>query len=209
VAGDRRAACSAGRRLGVADRQWDVQSLCTKWKVRHVVGHLIFGSDMKTGPVLAGIVKSGMNFNRYIARVGLELGAAPSDELLARFRSTVGLHRTLKGAPPEILLVDTVCHAGDIRWPTATTRSIPAATMVTVADTMKGIGFPLQAKKRIAGLRLSATDTEWTFGDGPSVEGPLASLILVMAGRPAPLKDLSGAGAPALRARVERRPTQM
>src|ERR1022692_1164889 len=56
------------------DSQWDAQSLCARWKVRHVVGHLIFGADMKTGPVLAGMVKSGMNFNRFIARGGLAVG---------------------------------------------------------------------------------------------------------------------------------------
>jgi hypothetical protein len=79
---------------------------------------------------------------------------------------------------------------------------VPKATLLTVADTVKRIGFPIQTKKRIAGLRISATDSEWSTGDGPSVEGPLASLILVMAGRKAPLEDLSGEGAQILHARV-------
>jgi uncharacterized protein (TIGR03083 family) len=59
------------------DSQWDAQSLCSEWAVRHVVGHLIGGADVKTGPFLAGMVKSGMNFDRFIAREGLALGAAP------------------------------------------------------------------------------------------------------------------------------------
>ena len=189
------------------ESQWDVQSLCTKWKVRDVVGHLIFGADMKMGPVLVEMLKSGMNFNRCIARIGLQLGAAPPDELLARFRNTVGLRRTLNGAPSEILLVDLVCHSQDIRRPTALTRSVPETTLVTVADTMRGIGFPIQTKKRIAGLRMSATDADWSIGEGPGVEGPLASLVLVMAGRAAALDDLSGDGTPTLQARVERSPT--
>jgi hypothetical protein len=82
------------------------------------------------------------------------------------------------------------------------TRSVPEATMLTVADTMKSIGFPIHTKRRIAGLRMSATDADWSTGDGPSVEGPLASLILVMAGRPAPLEDLSGDGMQTIRARM-------
>jgi len=184
------------------DSQWDAQSLCAKWKVRHVVGHLIFGADMKTGPVLAGMLRSGMNFNRFIARGGLAIGAAPPGELLGQFRKAIGLHRTLKGAQPEIMLIDLVCHSDDIRRPTGMTRSVPETTLLTVADTMKGIGFPIHTKKRIAGLRMSATDSDWSAGDGPSVEGPLASLILVMAGREAPLKDLSGDGTQTLRARL-------
>ena len=63
--------------------------------------------------------------------------------------------------------------------------------MLKVADTVRKLGFPIHAKKRIAGLRLLATDSDWSV---PSVEGPLASLILVMAGRKAPLEDLSGEG---------------
>jgi uncharacterized protein (TIGR03083 family) len=182
--------------------QWDAQSLCSEWKVRHVVGHLIGGSDVKTGPFLVGMLKSGMNFNRCMAREGLTLGAAAPNELVTQFRKTVGTRRTPPGANPEIMLTDLVCHSVDIRRPTGITRSVPEATLLTVANQVKGIGFPLQVKKRIAGLRLSATDSDWSAGDGPSVEGPLASLIIVMAGRTAPLADLSGEGTPTLQARM-------
>jgi len=186
----------------LADSQWDTQSLCSKWKVRHVVGHLIFGADMRTGPVLAGLLKSGMSFNRFMARAGLAIGAAPPDELLRQFSKTIGTRRTLPGTVPEILLIDLVCHSGDIRRPTGLSRTVPQATLLTVADMLKGIGFPIHAKKRIAGLRMSATDCDWKAGDGPSVEGPLAALIFVMAGRQAPLEDLSGEGKQALQARL-------
>ena len=186
----------------LADSQWDAQSLCTEWKVRHVVGHLIFGANMTPGPVLAGFLKSGLSFNRFIAREGQSIGAAPAGELVQRFTDTIGMRRTLPGAVPEILLIDLVCHGADIRQPTGLSRPVPEATLLTVADTVKGIGFPLQARKRIAGLRLSATDCEWSTGDGALVEGPLASLILVMAGRKVPLDDLSGAGTQTLRARM-------
>jgi len=196
-------------RLALADdlatfdhSQWDTQSWCSDWKVRHVVGHLVGGADVKVGPFLTGMLKSGMNFNRFLAREGLTLGATASHELLGEFKKTVGTRRTPPGAKPEIMLLDLVCHSGDIRGPTGITRSVPEATLLTVADTVKSIGFPLHAKKRMAGLRMSATDSDWSAGDGPSVEGPLASLIFVMAGRKAPLEDLSGEGKQTLQARM-------
>ena len=184
------------------DAQWDSQSLCTEWKVRHVVGHLVGGADVKMGSFLTGMLRSGMSFNRCMAREGLEIGAVSPDELLGQFRKTIGVHRTPPGAKPEVMLVDLVCHSADIRRPTRMTRSVPEATLLTVADTAKRIGFPIQAKKRVAGLRMSATDFDWSAGDGAVVEGPLASLILVMAGRTAPLEDLSGEGMQTFRARV-------
>ncbi len=184
------------------DSQWDTQSLCDEWKVRHVVGHLVGGADVKAGPFLVGMLKNGMNFNRTMAREGRALGAAPPEELLGQFRKTIGTRRTPPGAKPEVMLTDLVCHCGDIRRPTGMTRNVPEATLVAVADAVKGVGFPLGAKKRIAGLRLSATDSDWSAGDGPSVTGPLASLIFVMAGRRAPLADLSGEGTNFLQARM-------
>jgi uncharacterized protein (TIGR03083 family) len=184
------------------DSRWETQSLCSEWKVRHVVGHLVGGAEVKTGPFLAGMLRNGMNFNRLMAREGLARGAAPPEELLGQFRKTIGMRRTPPGARPEIMLLDLVCHSGDIRRPTGMTRTVPEATLVKVADTVTGIGFPLHAKKRIDGLRLSATDSNWSAGDGPSVEGPLASLILVIAGRKAPIEDLSGEGAQTLSTRV-------
>jgi hypothetical protein len=157
------------------DDQWDAQSLCREWKVRHVVGHVIAGADVKTGPFIANAQK---------------------------WPHLQSLHRAPPGAKHEITLTDLVCHCAHIRRPIGITRSVPKATLLTVADTVKRIGFPIQTKKRIAGLRISAIDSEWSTGDGPSVEGPLASLILVMAGRKAPLEDLSGEGAQILPARV-------
>ncbi|MGB9112678.1 MAG: maleylpyruvate isomerase family mycothiol-dependent enzyme [Acidimicrobiales bacterium] len=184
------------------DSQWNAQSLCSEWKVRHVVGHLIGGADLKAVPFFAGLCKSGMNFNRFMARQGLALGIASPDELLRQFRKTIGMHSTPPGANSEIMLIDIVCHSGDIRRPTGMTRKVPEAALLTVADLVKRVGFPLQAKKRIAGLRLSATDSDWSAGDGPTVEGPLASLILVMAGRIAALGDLSGEGRQILQTRA-------
>ncbi len=184
------------------ETQWDAQSLCSAWKVRHVVGHLIGGADLAMGSFLAGMLKSGMNFNRCMERDGLARGGVPSDQLLGQFKRTIGLHRTPAGAKPEIMLLDLVCHCADVRRPTGATRLVPESTLLTAADTVKTVGFPLQAKKRIAGLRLSASDSDWSVGDGPSVEGPLASLVLVMAGRSAPLEDLAGDGLPRLQSRL-------
>jgi hypothetical protein len=50
------------------------------------------------------------------------------------------------------------------------------------------------AKRRIAGLRIHATDADWFHGEGPEVSGPLTSLILAMTGRKGAHQDLTGEG---------------
>src|SRR5579883_1287535 len=36
---------------GLEESRWDIQSLCSQWKVRHVVAHLVAGADVKAGPM--------------------------------------------------------------------------------------------------------------------------------------------------------------
>ena len=65
---------------------------------------------------------------------------------------------------------------------------------------------PIGAAKRLRGLRLAATDLDWTTGDGPIVEGPGEALLMAMAGCPAALPELSGPGTPTLAERITSRP---
>lgn len=196
---EREALCSdlAGLDAG----QWDTQSLCEKWKVRHVVGHLVEGGDVNAS-MLIGLVRNGLNFNRFMANQALEAGGASPESLVARLRGTIGKHKAPPGAKPVNMLIDTVCHSADIRRPLGINRPLPEETLGEVADNLVKVGFPIGASKRAAGLRLVATDIGWSVGDGPVVEGPAESLILAMAGRRAGLDDLSGDGLAVLRSRV-------
>jgi hypothetical protein len=47
---------------------------------------------------------------------------------------------------------------------------------------------------RVRGLRLVATDLDWTHSNGPEVRGSGEALLMAMAGRPAALRDLDGPG---------------
>ncbi|MDE3206118.1 MAG: maleylpyruvate isomerase family mycothiol-dependent enzyme [Acidobacteriota bacterium] len=182
--------------------QWDTQSLCAEWKVRHVVAHLAYSNSVGVGRFLVGLVKSGFSFDRYMAEDARVTGSAPPESLLAALRATVGVHKAPPIAKPVNMLVDTVCHAADIRRPLGVPRAVPEETLVEVADALHKVGFPLEAKRRVAGVRLVARDAKWTAGDGPVAEGPLESLVLVMSGRRAGLVDLSGDGVGVLETRM-------
>jgi hypothetical protein len=60
----------------------------------------------------------------------------------------------------------------------------------------------MPARKRIKGLRLVATDVDWSHGEGPELRGPAEALILASLGRSAALAELEGAGSAALQAAV-------
>lgn len=185
----------------IEPRQWDVQSLCSAWKIRHVVAHLVRGAQVTMGGFAAGMLKNGMNFDRYIARQALAAGAAPPQVLLAGLKATIGKRSVPPMTTPVTMFSDIVCHSADMRRPLGISRTLPEETLIEVANSVKAAGFPFGAKRRIAGLRLVATNATWSTGDGPQVGGPLESLILAMAGRPAALEELSGDGTTTLRAR--------
>lgn len=50
------------------------------------------------------------------------------------------------------------------------------------------------------GLRMVATDIDWSVGTGPEVHGPGEAVLLASAGRSAALADLDGPGTARLRA---------
>jgi hypothetical protein len=56
------------------------------------------------------------------------------------------------------------------------------------------MGWPFHAERRLAGLALRATDTDWAVGEGPEIAGPALALLLLSTGRTACLDALRGDG---------------
>jgi uncharacterized protein (TIGR03083 family) len=93
-------------------------------------------------------------------------------------------------------------HGQDICRPLGIRRVLPEGHLVPVADFVKNDVHIFGAKKRIAGLTLTATDMDWSHGSGPEVTGPAEALVMMMAGRLVALDDLSGEGKVALATRA-------
>jgi hypothetical protein len=60
----------------------------------------------------------------------------------------------------------------------------------------------LRSRKLAQGLRLVATDMDWSSGSGPEVRGQGEALLLAFAGRAEVVDELSGAGARILKSRL-------
>jgi hypothetical protein len=72
---------------------------------------------------------------------------------------------------------------------------------MTVALDFGRTAPPIHARSRIRGLRLVATDLDWSTGDGPIVEGAAEPLLMAIAGR-STTDELTGPGLPTLAARI-------
>jgi hypothetical protein len=93
-------------------------------------------------------------------------------------------------------------HSEDIRKPLGLPHAPDPAGLAVVARFFATRDFSVNSKRQVKGLRLVATDAGFRAGRGPVVEGPLLSLVMVLAGRPAFLPDLHGEGVPELRRRL-------
>ena len=105
--------------------------------------------------------------------------------------------------PASAGFLDHLVHNQDIRRPTGKPRTIPESRLRRALDIAHGTGNPMfNPKKHVAGLRLRATDVDWTAGDGPEVAGPGEALVMAAAGRSAALADLKGDGFDVLTERI-------
>ncbi|SNY28133.1 maleylpyruvate isomerase family mycothiol-dependent enzyme [Paractinoplanes atraurantiacus] len=186
------------------DDQWRRPSLCTDWTVRDVAAHLTL-QQLGPGAVLGQMVKWRGTIDRTTAHVArVRAAALTTEQIVAEIRGTIGSRRHIFGVTRLETLCDILVHSQDIALPLGLRLDLPAdaaAVAATRALTMRWPP-PLPATKKMTGFRLTATDTSWSAGDGPTVQGPMAALLLVCCGRLAALPQLSGDGAAELTART-------
>ncbi len=180
-------------------QQWDAPSLCSGWTVKDVVAHVISYEELG----VLGLVKRFAKGRIVRANeVGVAEFAALSPQQLVEFlRNHLTPHGLTAGFGGMIALVDGTIHHQDIRRSLARPRTVPADRLTRVLGLVPG-NPRLGAGRRIRGLRLLATDVDWTHGHGPEVTGPGEALLMAMAGRRAALADLSGPGRATLAERL-------
>jgi uncharacterized protein (TIGR03083 family) len=199
-----RAAAAILRSL--TEAQWDHPSLCTGWRVRDVIGHMVSGSEYGLKALPAKVIASRFSLDRAAARLAVEVAdSRPAARLLedwARYETAPkaqGFARTLE---PRDVLLDHVVHTIDMLRPLGIERPASPVRLGAALDAAPHVAGGARSRRRTIGLRLVATDIDWAGGDGPEVRGTAEDLLLALCGRPAGLAGLSGAGVGELRRRV-------
>lgn len=182
--------------------QWDTPSLCDGWTVRHVFAHVVMGTDPKLRAYLPHLLTSGFNFNKASKRATIALGESQEPEqLVVQLRGNATSRKRPPGSSIAGVMAEVVVHGQDIRRPLGITRQPPTDRTVLALWSMVRTGLGLGNTKRIAGLRLVATDVDWSYGEGPEVRGPAEALLMATCGRRVALSDLEGPGLEQLRSR--------
>jgi uncharacterized protein (TIGR03083 family) len=180
--------------------QWSTTSLCTEWTVRDVLAHMTATAKMSPPAFFVKLAGSGFNFGKLQGKdIAAEKGASAADTL-AGFEAIVTSTGHPPG-PPNTMLGETIVHSEDIRRALGIRHAYPTDAVVQAADFFKGSNLIIGTKRRISGLKLRATDAEWSTGDGPEVTGPILALLMAMTGRKPATSELTGEGVETLAAR--------
>lgn len=182
----------------IDDAEFDAASLCNGWRVRDVMSHMVLGHTTPMPRMVGLLAKYRFNVPKASLRGSVEYGSAHSpDEIRAAWREVVD-GRLRKGItkviPTKEGFVDHLIHHQDIRRPLGRPRSIDDDRLIAALDVMPTLGGFVKSKQRMAGIRWTATDVDWTFGSGPEVAGPAEALVLLASGRCAPIDETTGAG---------------
>lgn len=179
----------------LAPADWEKPSLCDGWRVRDVVGHILYGNELNLATLPFKLAKYGGSSDKSGKAYSIARAEGqPVDKLLHDFDNRNAWGGTCKVFPPKLTLLDRLVHHQDIRRALGKPRSIPVDRLRAVLDATPKLGSVFGARKRTKGLHFVATDLDWSWGDGPEVRGPGEALLMAMLGRHDALKDLDGLG---------------
>jgi uncharacterized protein (TIGR03083 family) len=180
--------------------QWTADTLCAGWNVRQVAAHIMNAGEQTPRKFLGGLLANGFRFNVMMDRAARKSGELAPNEIIARIRARTTTTNK-PPAPANAMLGEVVVHGNDIRRPLGIPDNTSSDAKMACLNMFKGSNLPVAGKRTIAGLRMRATDADWSYGSGPEVAGPLIALLMAMATRP--LSDsLSGDGVATLRDRL-------
>jgi uncharacterized protein (TIGR03083 family) len=193
---------------GLPDQQWQIPSLCDGWRVVDVAAHLAWAPVLGPAAAAAALVRHGLSMNAMIRDSAVAWSARGRAAILDQLRENARTGARPTGMPPVAALADAVVHGLDVRRPLGLSHEVPPEVLRPLAEFTLGTPWPMNlvvggsARRRVADVRLVASDTDWSYGSGPEVRGSAEALLLLLYGRTPRRTELVGPGVGVLAPRL-------
>jgi uncharacterized protein (TIGR03083 family) len=187
----------------LSPQQWDARSLCPAWRVRDVVAHVFSYDELSRSDLVLSFLRGRLHPDRVNAVCLRPYAERPPVELIELARRCIQPRGLSAGFGGGIALVDGMIHQQDICRPLGLPRTIPPDRLRAALEFAKTAPV-IRGFWHRRGLRMSATDVDWSVGTGPEVRGPGEAILLAIAGRNAAIEELSGPGAATLSKRLDK-----
>ena len=178
---------------GLTPEQWSSPTLCEMWTVRDVAIHTVSYDELSAAGLVARFLKGRLNTDRINAIGVADYADRAPEQITAMIRAHAEPHGLTGGFGGRIALTDGMIHQQDIRRSVGIRRTIDPDRLRTALDFAR-FAPTIRGAWRARGVRLVATDLDWSHGTGPEVRGTGEALLMAMAGRRAALDDLDGPG---------------
>jgi uncharacterized protein (TIGR03083 family) len=181
----------------LTDADWRQPSLCAGWTVRDVAAHLTF-AQARLHQLVGVVLRARFDLNRAGLDSAIRRAGEPTERIIAEIRGMVGSQRHVQGVTYCETLIDILVHSQDIAVPLGRRLDMDPEAAAFAATRVWESNHRFWPRKRFDGFALTATDVDWSVGEGREVRGPIEAILLVLTGRNVALPRLTGAGAPAL-----------
>jgi uncharacterized protein (TIGR03083 family) len=179
----------------LTEEQLQEQSLCTEWTAHGVLAHVT--SFVETGlfSFFGALVRSGFNFDKGSLIMANKQLERPVPDVLASLRANATKSAPMPMFPEAMTVSDVAIHTQDVRRPLGLPGMLDDAVLQQALEflTTEKMATTLVNRRPLDGVRLVATDSDWTFGDGDEITGTSEAIMMGLADRPV-LDELSGDG---------------
>jgi uncharacterized protein (TIGR03083 family) len=188
------------------DWQLEMQSLCTAWTIREVLGHLVMPLTTSTWSLLWGTLRARGSVDRSSASIAADIARRPVAELTRFLRERADQAIDVPIVGPMGQMSDGCIHLRDCARPLGLPVDVPLDDWRAVLEWLptKQASRGLVPRGRLDGLVLRASDQDWRWGHGAEITGPSEALAMAVTGRVVALEELEGPGAAVLRRRLLR-----
>lgn len=177
----------------LSSAKWQAPTLCTRWRVRDVVAHVVSYDELDVRGLLALVIQGRFRPAQVNAAALASYSTRSPAQLLALLTAQPqprGLPAALGG---RVALTEGLIHHQDIRRALGMPRAIPPERLLP-ALRLALIAPDIGGFWHIRALRLVATDLRFSAGLGPEVRGAGEALLMAIAGRRGVVSELSGPG---------------
>jgi uncharacterized protein (TIGR03083 family) len=197
---------------GLSAAQWSGPTLCAGWTPGHVLAHLTMPYRISEQDFRQGLQRCGGDFTRFSDEVAEADSKITQADLVGVLASNADTPWAPPGGGLAGALSHDVIHGLDICRPAGVDYQISDQAMTIVLDSITSslaprtgdvvaadvhadadrttlFGFPLD------GIKVSATDLDWSAGHGAELTGRSRDLLPLLAARRVPFDLFGGAGA--------------
>ena len=164
---------------------WDAPSLCENWQVRHVIAHVTMPARLTPQEFGAEMAAAGGDFTVLSDTVADRDASLPLADQLDALRSRPLHDWQPPGGGAAGALSHAVIHSLDVTIALDQPAVAPTEAVVAVLDQLAAANGALFGVD-LAGVRLEAIDTDWSWGSGDAVRADSGPLVALLSGRTLP-----------------------